>query len=41
MTEKLGFLVHESPCSPKQVYENIVRLVKFLKTKVLNKIIPK
>ena len=25
--EKLGFLVHESPCSLKQVQENVVRLV--------------
>ena len=25
--EKLGFLVHESPCSSKQVQENVVRLV--------------
>ena len=25
--EKLGFLVHESPCSWKQVQENVVRLV--------------
>ena len=24
--EKLGFLVHESPCSSKQVQENVVRL---------------